>query len=319
MHRTKVRVTTLSTCTTGALKAAYDPGQKRQQLKKINLESWWPRQTLRACSSTNRFGKRQTMEHMLQPMFDIVGSRDPARRLSGTRGGAPAPWKIRTRPPVLQFRRKRMKSRRNLMIGVLLFWAANCAAQGSLTLAFAQPVEPLAIAPKTANSGAVFAFTSRSSKPSVLISMIEEEGQIAGRSLPSITTSSSLEDRGSFKSAIDSPFFGTTYRSQIISGRESVSRYTQNDHYATESFERIASVDEQQTSRALDAERSRHALFERPKHSTLTWLEDREMGSMRLTDLRSWSDDKTTEFEPLLVVGIGSYRLPISFYAPALR
>jgi hypothetical protein len=143
------------------------------------------------------------------------------------------------------------------MIGVLLFWAANCAVQRSLTLAFAQPVEPLAILAKTANSWAVFAFTSRSfgrpgitSKPSVLISMIEEEGHIAGRSLPSITTSSSPEERESFKSAIDPPFFETTYRSQMISGRESVSRYTQNDHYATESFERIASMDEQQTSRA---------------------------------------------------------------------
>jgi hypothetical protein len=222
--------------------------------------------------------------------------------------------------------------RRNVMLVMLVFWAATCSAQVAVTQAVAQPANSpaIAVAPATTHTLATvpsmslpFSRTVSSAKPHLVISMVEKTGPGENRSIPRITTISSFENSTPAGLAIDRPSSITTYGSQIVSARDSVRQYRQGDHVAAANIVNGASVNTQQTFTAPDATR--------PKHSPLAWLKQPYLASWperfdisgehatRQIDHSLSIEERLTHFEPLMIVSVGSGSLPVSLYVPALR
>ena len=212
-------------------------------------------------------------------------------------------------------------------------YLVNSAAQALVTAgAFAEPSDPpMAVGLKAINapSGDPFASGSFGSgaslkRPSLLMSMIEERGSGDRRLNPRIVATPSVDHNDGSNLVIARPApTGKSAKQQPISTRKSVSFYRPIDLAPpTNALESVPSKNAEHPPVALYENASWYTLRSWPRRESVAWPrcydDATEVCTAPSVD-EGHRDETQTRFEPMTIVGLGTYRLAVSLYAPALH
>jgi hypothetical protein len=249
------------------------------------------------------------MERILRLTLNVIKAGGWLRRLPNQYQRKAALCRIR--PWLFDF-----QLRHKSMLVALLFWGANCAAQGLvMASAFAQPSDAPMIAAglKTMNGRAGVPFASESfsdgaspTRPSLLISMTEEGGSIDRRFKLRMLAAPSLDQNDGSNPVSARPSPTTASDNITISARESVSLYRPTELAPpARALENASSVDAGQTRKAFDKNESRYSLLFWPKQGSLAWPNGDDFSRKSTTSRIAGGlppGENPTHFAPLLSV-----------------